>query len=555
MPSRLGLRSPAARGPSGRRRASRPGLERLEGRELLAAPFAVGGDPIVKPADFRVTTFASGLNYPHGMQSLPDGSMLVAVNNPNNGGANFFDTTGELLRFTDADGDGVADNPAGNVLYNGLPGEVTAVKQAGRFILATSSVAGSERISFLRMGSTPAAPLTLAGSLDIHFPDPSWEHTTFALAVRPTPGQPGNYDVFFNIGSQFNGVVIGSDGKVVLDSKGVPTYQPTLDTVRTSGLMSSTLAGDAIHMVTLHNVRGTPRLTNLRQVASGLRNAASMAIDPTTGDLWLADNGIDGNDYSNEAWSTDELDRVPAAQIGKSVAYFGYPTLVDGKIVVSYVKTVDSPGDPVTVVNPGVGIQPVVAYQPLPDPALPGGGSESEGPSGFALSPSAFPAGLNHGVFVGFHGLFNQGGIANDENPLVFADPTTGHYFDFISNDLANIGHLDEITSTRDSLFIADISSTGQLFGPAGLGAGTIYQIKAIAPPVAAPSGLSRAAVAPVASPIQGFVLASPTRAGTAPPVVAPIVSRPYVAPRAAGFRTFPTRAAQAKVEPRWLGD
>ena len=25
--------------------------------------------------------------------------------------------------------------------------------------------------------------------------------------------------------------------------------------------------------------------------------------------------------------------------------------------------------------------------------------------------------------------MFDQGGTANDENPLIFADPTTGHYF------------------------------------------------------------------------------------------------------------------------------
>src|SRR3954451_21874417 len=114
------------------RRIRRPGLEPLEARQLLTGspPFVVGGDPIVHPTDFRVTTFASGLNYPHGMMTLSDGSLLVAVNNPNNGGVNFFDTTAELLRFTDTNHDGVADNPAGSVLYNGLPGEVTAVKQA-----------------------------------------------------------------------------------------------------------------------------------------------------------------------------------------------------------------------------------------------------------------------------------------------------------------------------------------------------------------------------------------------------------------------------------------
>jgi hypothetical protein len=97
-----------------------------------------------------------------------------------------------------------------------------------------------------------------------------------------------------------------------------------------------------------------------------------------------------------------------------------------------------------------------------------------------------FPAGLNHGVFIGFHGLFNEGGITNDENPMLFADPSTGHYFDFISNDLPNIGHLDEAMSTEDSLFVADITSGGDM--GTGAGQGMIYQIKAINhPPVLSP--------------------------------------------------------------------
>ena len=111
---------------SSRRRPRRLVIEPLEGRTLLTSPpFSVGGDPIVNPADFRVTTFASGLNYPHGMTTLSDGSILVAVNNPVSG-SSFYNTTGELLRFTDANRDGIADG-AGQVLFNGLPGEVTAV--------------------------------------------------------------------------------------------------------------------------------------------------------------------------------------------------------------------------------------------------------------------------------------------------------------------------------------------------------------------------------------------------------------------------------------------
>src|SRR5262249_51941286 len=211
----------------------------------------------------------------------------------------------------------------------------------------------------------------------------------------------GYYDVIFNIGSQNNGVVTGSNGSVVLDGNGNPTYVPSTGTPSASGLISGSFQGDSLYMITVHDNNGTPVVANLRQIASGLRNAASLAFDPSSGDLYIADNGIDGNDFGNEAWSADELDRIPAAQIGTSVPFFGFPEVINGQLKVSYYKTINKPGDPVTVVNPTVGVQPIVAFEPLPDPVLTTEGSESEGPSGFALSPAQFPPGLNHGAIIG----------------------------------------------------------------------------------------------------------------------------------------------------------
>src|SRR5215510_4973614 len=98
-----------------------------------AAQFTVGGDPRVNPNDFRITKFASGLNYPNGLARLSDGSILVATSNPN-GSKSFFASSGALLRFTD-----------------------------------------------------------------------NWEHKTYALAARPTPGGPANtYELYFNVGSSGN---------------------------------------------------------------------------------------------------------------------------------------------------------------------------------------------------------------------------------------------------------------------------------------------------------------------------------------------------------------
>jgi uncharacterized protein YccT (UPF0319 family) len=440
----------------------RPALELLEGKALLA-PFVVGGDPIVDAADFRVTAFASGLNFPTGVLAEPDGSLLVVVNNPPAGGTNFYNTTAQVLRLIDTTGDGVADG-APTVLASGLPGADSAIAQAGPYVITTGS---NGTISFLHTGATPTTPFTLSGTINFAFPSP-WEHTTYALAVRPAPGQPGDYNVFFNIGSQYNGIKKDAQGNILFDSNGVAIPDPTVGQVTASGLLSATLGGDSIYMVTLHDNNGTPVLSGLTKIATGLRNAASMAIDPATGDFLYADNGMDGTDGGNEAYSTDTLHRIAASDIGKSVPNDGFPY--------SYTLTNLTPGTPNTVVNPGGRVSPLASFQPLRDPNLPSTGSESEGAAGFAIAPPMFPAGLNKGAFIGFHGVFNSGGTANEENPLLYVDPTTGKYFDFVSNDEPNIGHFDGATSTTDSLFLADVASTGQVFG--GPGTGVIYQIK-----------------------------------------------------------------------------
>src|SRR5439155_1993192 len=94
----------------------------------LAQPFTVQG-PGVNSNGFRITTFASGLDFPLGMARLSDGSLLVTISQ----GANYFNSTGKLLRFVDANDDGIADGP-GTVLYANLPGSQTAVRGAGNLV-------------------------------------------------------------------------------------------------------------------------------------------------------------------------------------------------------------------------------------------------------------------------------------------------------------------------------------------------------------------------------------------------------------------------------------
>jgi len=107
---------------------------------------------------------------------------------------------------------------------------------------------------------------------------------------------------------------------------------------------------------------------------------------------------------------------------------------------------------------------------------------------------------LNDGIFVGFHGRFDLAGVANEENPLVFADPSDGSYFHFVANDEPGLGHPNGLLATHDSLYVADFST------PGGLGAsdfGAIHRIRSIDPlsiPMLGPVGLGALAAALLAS-------------------------------------------------------
>jgi hypothetical protein len=434
----------------------------------------VGGDPSVIPADFRVTEYTTDVSFPTGLVALSDGSILVAstvATDPSN--PNYYSSTGEILRFTDPSNTGVADNPSGTVLYSGLPGPLDGMVQAGPYIIVTTETG---TITFLHTGATPSSPLTNAGTINLAFPA-NWEHTTFALAAEPTPGVAGSYNVLFNVGSQYNGAQWDSNGDVIYGSNGIALTEPTTGNVPATGLITSTLSGDSIYMARMTDNNGTPVLTHLTQVATGLRNAASMEFD-SAGDLYLADNGIDGNSSGLYGLSTDNLDYIPANEIGVSVPNFGFP--------VSYTLDNQAPGEPVTVVNPSERVAPLVSFEPLPDANIPDLGSRAQGAAGFALSPPQFPVALSDGVFIGFHGIFDTGGVANNKNPMVFANLATGNYFDFISNDEPNIGHLDGAVATQNALFVSDIASNGVLFSGTP-SSGVIYEIMAInQPPVIA---------------------------------------------------------------------
>jgi glucose/arabinose dehydrogenase len=393
-------------------------------------PLALGGDPRVDPSAFLVTVFASGLFYPYGMTELPDGSLLVGTSVPTGGG--YFASTGELLRLVDSDADGVADGPP-VVMAGGLPGAITAVRRAGNLIFAVSTQPGASMICVLRLGGSPSEALTWIGAIEIAYEVPM-DHGTYELATRPVPGSPGRHELYFNVGSIAN------------DASGA--------SVSLHGLIEATLADSAIYRVIVDEGDDLPRFSEPALIATGLRNAAGIAIHPESGDLFFADNGIDTPEDRLEALSADELDRIEAADVGGAAEDFGFPT--------DYVEYRTG-----RRVGSG-GIQPLVAFLPLD-------GSENEGTAEIAFAPADFPPPLDDGVFVGFHGQWDEVGLANEENPLVYVDLATGEYFHVVGNDDPLVGHLDGLLSTDTALYAADLTGPGSLLGTEPLG--VIYRI------------------------------------------------------------------------------
>jgi len=408
----------------------------------VAQPFTVQG-PGVNPSDFRVTTFASGLSFPLGMAQLPDGSLLVTVVQNNS----FFSgsSPGRIIRFTDADGNGFADS-AGTIFYSNLSPALTSVRVLDNLVFVPGS---PHPLTVLRAGATPASPLSLAGKLILTYPSGWTMHQHSELGVCKTPGFTNRYDLYFQVGAEFNFALT--------------TRTATLTNENIPGAAAS-LVGDSIHRITLIDTGTGLSATNLLQIASGLRNPAGFAFHPATGDFYFQDNGVDGLVNGNEPHSADELNFITRANLGGAVEFFGFPNNY-----ISY-RT--------NVFVGGAGIRPLIAFQPLPNPFT---GRESEGPNQISFAPPGFPDGLNTGLFLGFHGKFSSGGVSNEENPLVYANPGTGEYFHYILGQQPGIGHLDGLLATRDSLFVADAVTTGN-FG-SGSGAGVIYQIKSLVTP------------------------------------------------------------------------
>lgn len=381
----------------------------------------------VNPSLFDVTVFASGLSGP--VSTIALGPDTLGITNYALG----------IQAYAGLLGGAPVGTPT---TVFAVPGAYTGLVQAGNYYVAGNFgtfVDGptTPTISFLKAGATPTSSLTNAGSIQFSFPS-GWEHNQMGVAARPTPGQPGSYDVIFNVGSQYD-------------------HQASTDPVQISGLTSATLQGDSLYELTVNLSGAQPVATGLKQVATGIRNVIGMGFQPGTGDFYFADNAIDGTGPGgDEPPQAEEINKIAAADLGVGAPInFGYPDC--------YIQYR-------TGVQIGSGcVQPLFAIQPLPNGTSLG--SESEGVSQLAFAPANFPAGFNDGIFLGFSGKGFATGPANEENAVGYYDFLTGNYVHFSENSQQGVYQPIGVMSTADRLFITDF------------GAGKVYEVSGVAAP------------------------------------------------------------------------
>lgn len=389
-------------------------------------------DAFSSNANIRLSQFASGLSYPAGLLIPKPDTLWVAVNL----GENFFNSTGRIIELVDTNADGVADSEP-QVLMDSLPGGLTALARLGPWIATVSTNPGDQKLLLFHL--TESGEFLPADQVDLSIN--SSYHLASALLLRMSPEQPQNLEVFFQYGSRQN------------NSAGPPLNFSAL-----SGLQGE-LSAASLHRLIFSPSPDGIQLSALKHdvIATGLRNASALAWD-SNNNLIIAENGIDGLTDPIEPTSADEINILASQHIGIKIKDFGFPTNFPQYRTGTFI------GD--------VATQPAIAFYPIPDPA---DGLESEGVSSIAVAPQFFPPGYNQGIFLGFHGQFSSAGLANEENTVLYVDLVSGQYSPLILPSEPGIGHINSLASDSQRLFLADMTSDGNLF--TSQNAGKIYLI------------------------------------------------------------------------------
>jgi hypothetical protein len=363
---------------------------------------------------FSATVVASGLNFPYSMASVA-GQIVFGSATSGFGGV------GSLLAMPAAGG------PI-QTLVTALAGPVTGVRLTddGQTIVVSHGNESQRQLSFF-----DAATLQSLGSINFTYPGDTFVHGTGALGLRADPNTPGAYDVFTNVGAEFG--------------DHVGTTQVT-----TSGLISATLNQATAYEIVFSRSGNTVNVGAVTEIASGLRNAYGFQPLPN-GDLLVTDNA--------DAVGQDELNLLPAVQLGSTIVNFGF--FNDDPTQGCWI---DRNGNP----------QGTGCVQPIFSPPYP----LAVGATDVVAVPDGF-GNLGGGYLIAFHGLQ---GSASTQSDILYWNPVTNQSFAFLPNQVG-VGHPDTMLFLDNhDLLIGDFSQNG-LVGGSGLGTGQLIEITDIPEP------------------------------------------------------------------------
>lgn len=308
------------------------------------------------PAGFKVTAYATGLQHPRWVYTLPNGDVLVAESNappPKDGAKNVHaeGLRGKAMEFVmkragagvpsanritllrDSDGDGVAETR--HVFLGGLFSPFGMALVGNELFIANAD--GIVKVPYqagqTSIGATPAKLTDLPAGANHH-----WTKNIIA--------SPDGSKLYATVGSNSN---IGDNG------------------------MASEEGRAAIWEV--DRATGSKRL-----FATGLRNPNGLGWEPQTQALWTVVNERDelGNDLV-----PDYLTSV------KDGAFYGWPWSYWGQNVDTRVKP-PNPAMVAKAIAPDFGLGAHVA------------------PLGLAFSDARMPANYASGAFIGQHGSWNR---------------------------------------------------------------------------------------------------------------------------------------------------
>lgn len=376
-----------------------PGIA-LAGLALLSAPVspdaprpAPPGPPacapdnagLKLPTGFCAVLVAESLGYVRHLAVAPNGDVFAAL-----GGRR--GRTGVLL-LRDADGDGRAElvklfheAPGGSGLA--LSGDAVYYAEDDKVV----------RIPWQRGASSPTGPATVVAR-DL----PVGGHASKGLALR---GQ----ELFVSFGSRSNACQKPGE-----DRRGPhPGEMPCPELPERSGIWVFDAAGEG----------QTPAMG--RRYASGLRNPMAMAVEPSTGMLYMATHGRDQL-TENWGWPAEAGRENPAEEFGPipDGADYGWPYCFYDPRKGAKLLNPEYGGDGTKAGDCAARTQPAIGF-----PA-------HWAPNGLVFyTGSMFPAEYRGGAFLAFHGSWNRAPAPQEGFRVVFipfaGGKPTGKWRDFV---------------------------------------------------------------------------------------------------------------------------